>query len=391
MRKISVWFAGALVLTAIVATFFTTLWLERRNKAAPQDKLLEAADLIQTSFIGEADREEMTDAAVSAMVESLGDQWSYYLSTEELAEYRSFEHNQYQGLGLVVKAGEEGGVVIHAVYRKSPAGEAGVLPGSRIVSVNGADTRDAALSDAVLLVKEATAAGEVTLGLQTPSGEEQTFTLVPGDVDTDPVTWELLPEGIGLITVSNFEDRCGEQTLDALQELLDLGAKGFIFDVRDNPGGQLTQLLTILDRILPEGPLFISKDTQGRTDTEYSDGECLEMPVAVLVNAGTYSAAEFFAAALREYDWAAVIGEQTTGKGYAQVTLMLSDGSAIHLSTIEYFTPLGNSLAGVGLTPDLEVEMDLEKRQDLAYGLLPHEEDPQLEAAIGTLMAEINP
>ena len=391
MRKISVWLAGALVLTAIVVTFFTTMWLERRNKPAPQDKLLEAADLIQSSFIGGADREKMTDAAISAMVDSLGDQWSYYFTAEELAEYRNFERNQYRGLGLVVKAGEEGGVVIHAVYRKSPAGEAGVLPGSRIVSVNGADTRDAALSEAVLLVKEAAAAGEVVLGLRTQAGEEQTFTLVPGDVDTDPVTWELLPQGIGLITISNFEDRCGEEALNALSELLDRGAKGFIFDVRDNPGGQLTQLLTILDRLLPEGPLFVSKDTQGRTDSEYSDAECLEMPMAVLVNAGTYSAAEFFAAALREYDWAAVIGEQTTGKGYAQVTMMLSDGSALHLSTIEYFTPQGNSLAGVGLAPDVEVEMSLEKRQDLAYGLLNHEEDPQLEAAIGTLMAEINP
>ena len=159
--------------------------------------------------------------------------------------------------------------------------------------------------------------------------------------------------------------------------------------MRGNPGGQLQQLLKLLDRLLPKGALFISKDIQGKVETEYSDDDCLSVPMAVLVNSDSYSAAEFFAAALQEYEWATVVGEQTTGKGYAQVTLMLSDGSAIHISTVEYFTPQGKNLDGTGLTPDLEVDLDEEQRQELAYGTLTPEKDAQLQAARNVLLDKI--
>ena len=381
MRKISIWLAGALVLTAIIVTFLTTTWLDRFAGVQRQDKLVEAADLIEASYIGTADRKAMTDAAISAMVESLGDQWSYYLTAEQLEQYREFEGNRYQGLGLVVKNGDTGGVVIYSVYRDSPAGKAEIRPGSRILAVNGNDAENATLEEAMELVTAAIAEGNVRLVLLTPDGQQETYELTPGTVDTDPVSWELLPDSVGYVRILNFEDRSGEQAVQAAEELCAQGAKGLVFDVRDNPGGQLWQLLQILDRLLPEGALFISKDIQGKVETETSDAVCLEMPMAVLVNSGSYSAAEFFAAALQEYGWAEIIGEHTTGKGYAQVTLTLNDGSALHISTQEYFTPQGKSLAGVGLTPDQTVELSQDLREKLAYGVLDHEEDTQLEAA----------
>ncbi len=389
MRKISVWLAGALVLTAIVVTFLTTLFLERRAADRRQDKLLEAADLIQAEYVGGADRDAMTDAAVSAMVESLGDRWSYYLTADDLAEYRNFEQNHYQGLGMVVGAGDNGGVFIQTVYRQSSAGRAGVQPGSRITGINGTDTWDADLSEVLSLVTAGIANGLVELETMDSGGEKRVYALEPGEVDTDPVSWELLEDGLGLIRISNFEDRSGTDTLTAIEDLLGQGAVGLVFDVRDNPGGQLQQLLMILDRLLPEGILFISKDNGGKVETEYSDANCLDLPMAVLVNGGSYSAAEFFAAALQEYDWAEIIGEQTTGKGYAQVTYLLSDGSAIHLSTVEYFTPQGKSLAGQGITPDILMELEDEPRQKLTYGLLEHELDTQLQAACETLLNEL--
>ena len=389
MRKISIWLAGALVLTAIIVTFFTTSFLFLRYRRVPQDKLLEAADLIETNFIGESDRKKMTDAAISGMVDSLGDRWSYYLTAEQMEQYRRFESNQYTGLGLVVKGSEEGGVVIHAVYPDSPAGEAGILPGSVIIRVDGRDARSLSLEETLNLVADGIEAGRVELGLLEPDGQERDVTLIPGSVKTEPVSWELLPDGLGLIRIENFEDRSGDLAVSAVEELCSQGAKGLIFDVRENPGGQLQQLLKILDRLLPKGVLFISRDIQGKEDTEYSDAECVSMPMAVLVNGDTYSAAEFFAAALQEYEWAAIVGEHTTGKGYAQVTLMLTDGSAIHLSAVEYFTPQGKNLDGVGLTPDLEVGLEEELLQELTYGLLAPEEDPQLEAARGLLLDKI--
>jgi carboxyl-terminal processing protease len=239
------------------------------------------------------------------------------------------------------------------------------------------------------LVRAGIGDGSVTLLLREPEGQEREVTLIPGDVDTDPVSWEMLSDGLGLIRIMNFEDRSGEQAIAAADELCAQGAKGLIFDVRANPGGQLKQLLEILDHLLPEGPIFISKDIRGQVETEESDRNCLSVPMAVLVNSDSYSAAEFFAAALQEYEWATVVGEKTTGKGYAQINLPLSDGSAIHVSSVEYFTPKGNSLAGIGLTPDLEVELRDELRSELEYGLLAPEEDTQLQAAQDLLQEKI--
>lgn len=381
MRKVSVWFAAILILTAIIVTFLTTTWLDRLFLPMRQDKLLEAADLIESNYIGTADREKMTDAAISAMVDSLEDQWSYYLTASQLEQYRKYESNRYQGLGIVVKSGETGGVIVYSVYPDSPAGEAQINPGSRILSVNERNLENSSLDEAMGLVTEAIKTGVVRLVLRTPDGQEQAFELQPGNVDTDPVSWEMLTDGIGYIRILNFEDRSGAQAVQAVEELCSDGANGLIFDVRNNPGGQLNQLLQLLDRLLPEGVLFISKDIQGNQNQEMSDSECVRLPMVVLVDSGSYSAAEFFAAALQEYEWAEIIGEQTTGKGYAQVTLMLRDGSALHISTQEYYTPLGNSLAGVGLTPDQIILLSEEKREEFTYGLLERDEDDQLMAA----------
>ena len=381
MRKVSVWFAVILILTAILVTFLTTTCLDRNFLPMRQDKLLEAADLIESNYIGTADREKMTDAAISAMVDSLEDQWSYYLTASQLEQYRKFESNRYQGLGLVVKSGETGGVMIYSVYPNSPAGEAQINPGSRILSVNEHNVENSSLDEAMDLVTEAMETGVVRLVLRNLDGLEQTYELQPGNVDTDPVSWEMLTDGIGYIRILNFEDRSGAQAVQAVEELCSDGANGLIFDVRNNPGGQLNQLLQLLDRLLPEGVLFISKDIQGNQNQEMSDSECVRLPMVVLVDSGSYSAAEFFAAALQEYEWAEIIGEQTTGKGYAQVTLMLRDGSALHISTQEYYTPLGNSLAGVGLTPDQIILLSEEKREEFTYGLLERDEDDQLMAA----------
>lgn len=389
MKKISVWFAAVLILTAILVTFLTTTWLDRCYLSLHRDKLTEAADLIESSYIGQADRDAMTDAAISAMVDSLNDQWSYYLTAEQLEQYRAFERNQYEGLGLVVKSGEVGGVVVFSVYRGSPAGEAGILPGSRILSVNGNDAENATLEEAMTLVSAAMSQGTVQLVLRTPEGQDASYELQPGTVETEPVSWDLLPDGLGYIRIRNFEDRCGETAVQAVEELRSQGAKGLIFDVRDNPGGQLRQLLQILDHLLPEGVLFVSKDQQGRIEEETSDEKCVQMPMAVLVNSGSYSAAEFFAAALQEYEWAVILGEQTSGKGYAQVTQMLRDGSALHISTLEYVTPKGKSLAGVGLTPDQTVELSQEKREKLSYEMLAYADDDQLEAARRSLRGKI--
>ena len=201
----------------------------------------------------------------------------------------------------------------------------------------------------------------------------------------------MLEDGIGYIRIENFKARSGNLAIEAVEKLRADGAKALIFDVRNDPGGNLNELLKILDYLLPEGTLFISQSKGGEQVRQYSKPDCVEMPMAVLINSESYSAAEFFSAALSEYGWATLVGEKTTGKGYAQTTIGLSDGSAIHISIEEYFTPNGVSLAGTGVTPDIEIPLTDEEFELLYYDLLPPEDDAQLKAAALLLAGEITP
>lgn len=388
MRTVRAWTAALLVLLAVAATLLAVRLLDRRaGSYTPEDKLDEALAIIRGFYIGERDEEELTDAAIDGMVASLGDRWSYYMTAEETQAYQTALENSYQGIGLVIAAGASGGVEVQSVYRSSPAGEAGLLPGSRLLEVNGTDLRALQLDEATLLLREAIASGQVALTLACPDGETRSYTLTPGRVETEPVHAQLLDSGCGLITISNFEDRSAQEAIAAVDDLIAQGAKGLIFDVRNNPGGQLAELLELLDHLLPEGTLFISKAIDGTVREEPSDAACVRVPMAVLVNGSSYSAAEFFAAALRDYDWAETVGEQTSGKGRAQVTVFLKDGSALHLSNIEYYTPSGESLVGKGLTPDIPAALPEEQQAALYYGLLDPAEDAQLQAAQAAVLA----
>ena len=381
----------ACLLTLILTLTGVFLWqnvFTQRGAAgySTEDKLAEAADIIRENYIGEYDESELADWAIDAMIASLNDRWSFYMTAEEVAAYEMSTRNRYGGIGIVVQDSEDNVARVLKVYEHSPAGEAGVVPGSLFLSVDGQDVTGMERDEVVELVRQAIARQRVALRLLCPDGEEREYTLIPGDVYTEPVTFRVLPSGLGYVRIENFEGRSAQGAIDAVAALRQLGVQGIIFDVRENPGGQLSELLQLLDYLLPEGKLFISRNIDGSEHVDYSQESCVQMPMAVLINEDSYSAAEFFAAALREYDWAELVGAQTSGKGYAQITVPMTDGSAIHISHIAYFTPKGVCLAGVGLTPDHIVELGEEERSLLYYGMLPEGEDLQLLAAAELLL-----
>jgi carboxyl-terminal processing protease len=211
--------------------------------------------------------------------------------------------------------------------------------------------------------------------------EEHTFTVTRRTIHTPVVEAQMLEGNIGLIAIANFNSNCATETIAAIEDLRTKGEEKLIFDVRNNPGGYANELVKVLDYLLPEGKLFTTVDYSGKEHTDMSDAACLEMPMAVLVNGNSYSAAEFFAAALAEYDAAVVVGEKTSGKGYFQSTFRLPDGSAVGLSIGKYYTPKGVSLEKVGITPDVPVTLD--------NGLIPEDpmQDAQILAAIDALCA----
>lgn len=377
-RKIDV---SAAIMLIVAAAFlaFDAGCLFMRWRMPEKTKIDEVKEVIDQLYVGEYDMSELEEYAAAAMVDALGDRWSYYLTEEYLQQYLQDSNNEYYGIGITVQQTDDV-IIVQAVERDSPAALAGILPGGQLQSVDGQSVAGMDTTEVKGLVQAGIAEGEVVLSIL-EDGVVNEYTLTGDIIQVDPVRYEMM-DGIGYIKVKNFDARSAEQLIDACMKLMDQGASGLVFDLRFNPGGQLDELLPALDYLLPEGDLFLSKVKGGEMEAERSDARCVEMPMAVLVNAESYSAAEFFAAALQEYDWATIVGEQTTGKGYAQRTVMLTDGGAVHISAKEYFTPNGVSLADKGITPDIQVDIEEEPWTLLYYDMLLPEEDPQLQAAL---------
>ena len=368
--------------TALVACAVTLFLCA--GKTPGVSKLDQVEYLIENRFIGEADMEKAEDAAASAMISSLGDRWSYYLSAQEYADHKEQTENAYVGIGVTITADEnEEGFLVIDVQPGGSAHEAGILTGDIIVSAGGETAKGLTVSELRNLIRgpEGTT---VELEILRES-EILPFRLERRQILTEVVSCQMLDGNIGLIAIRNFDARCAQESIAAIEALREQGATALIFDVRNNPGGYATELVELLDYLLPEGDLFRSVSYDGKEEVDTSDADFLDMPMAVLVNGNTYSAAEFFAAALMEYEAAVVVGEPTVGKGYYQQTIALGDGSAVALSTGKYYTPKGNSLADKGITPSVRVDVDEETASAIYYGTLQPADDPQIRAAIQAL------
>lgn len=371
------------LLVAVLATMLTLAMVEREGSLKPS-KLEQLEALIEEKFIGEAEKEQLEDAAADAMVAATGDRWSYYIPASEYEAYLEQMENAYVGVGITIQVTEDNrGYLIIDVTPGGPAQEAQLMAEDIIVEVDGQDVRSATITEVRDLVK----GEEGTFVELTIIRQEETLT-IPVErrkVETPVTTYEMLDDQIGLVTIVNFDSRCAAETIAAIETLLEKGAEKLIFDVRHNPGGYASELVKVLDYLLPEGELFRTVNYKGEENVDMSDADYLDIPMAVLVNTDSYSAAEFFAAALREYEAAVVVGEKTVGKGYFQTTYELNDGSAVALSIGEYFTPKGQNLAQVGVTPDVTVPVNEETADGIYYGTLAPEEDPQIQAAIKAL------
>lgn len=377
------WKSLSYILVAAAASALTLVLWGRGSS-----KLTELEKIIDRMFIGEYDEAKIQDAAADAMVNALSDRWSYYLSAEEYAAHKESVSNAYVGIGITVVLREDGaGHDIREVAPGSSAQESGVLPGDILIEVQKQSVAELTTAEVRALIGNE--AGKPVSIAVLRDGQRQEFTLECRQIQKTVVEGQLLEDNIGYVRIANFNANCGKDTIAVIEQLRQQGAAALLFDVRNNPGGYVNEMIQVLDYLLPEGVLFREVDYRGNETKRTSDADCVKLPIAVLVNADSYSAAEFFAACLREYQWATVVGEQTCGKGYYQNTLALSDGSAVNLSTGKYFTPNGVSLTETGgLTPDVPLSVD-EQTAALIYAqAIKPEQDPQLQAAIAAIQTD---
>ena len=381
MKKIYTFLSYLLV--AVLASA-GTMYVCSQEWKPEYSKLEQLSDLIEERFIGESDRTAYEDAAAAAMVDALGDEWSYYIPASSYQSHMETMQNAYVGIGITIQVREEGdGFEVNKVNAGGPAEEAGMIAGDVIVGIEDQSAAGMTADDARNLVR-----GEenTQVKLTVKRGEDTFDLMVTRKTVLTPVaTGRMLEGNIGLVTITNFDDRCFEESKAAIESLIGEGAVALIFDVRNNPGGYKHELVNLLDYLLPAGPLFRAEDYRGQVQVDQSDDKYLDIPMAVLVNGYSYSAAEFFAAALSEYEAATVVGQQTYGKGYFQTTILLNDGSAVGLSVGKYTTPNGHNLAGVGITPDIVVEVDEDTDFRIYAGTMDPELDPQIQAAVDAL------
>lgn len=376
--------ASTLTLAVVYATDSQAAGWRTMALQAGDSKLYRLLGLMNEKFIEDVDTVALEDAAAEAMIDAAGDRWSHYISAAEYPSYVERGENAYVGIGItIVSSKEPAGFEILAVTEGGPAQEAGIQPHDVLIRIEGRNCSEMDLNDTKNLMR-GEAGTEVHLAVDR-DGQELDFTVMRERFEQSVATYEMLPSGYGLITIKNFDSKCADETIVAIDALQEAGAKGLIFDVRFNPGGYKSELVEVLDYLLPEGPLFRSETYDGKVTVDTSDASYVDLPMAVLVNGDSYSAAEFFAAALQEYDAAVIVGQETCGKGYFQNTFQLGDGSAAAISVGKYYTPNGVSLAGVGITPDVPVEVDDKTYAQISLGLLEPADDPQLQAAVSAL------
>ncbi len=372
-----------MALTLVISTFlFFKANSTYLNLAVRYSKFYEIEMLVKNNYIGEIDSSQMLDGAASGLIDGIGDQWSYYMTAEEVSAQEENRTNSYVGIGIRVQKPENEYLTVSEVIADGGAYAAGIMAGDLVVAVEGIDVLNLSLDDVTAMIK----GNEGTYVQITIQRGENRFdvTVERRRIAESSIEYEMISD-VGYIRILNFFDNTSDDFKAAVEELISEGAVGLVFDVRFNGGGYLRELYPMLDYILPEGVIFRTEDKAGETYTQESDAACVDMPIAVLINDMSISAAEYFAAVIREYEWGTLVGMPTVGKGYSQNVFYLSDGSAVNLSTMKYFTPNGVCLAGVGLTPDVEVEIEYEEYLAVYQQTVEYDNDTQLQAAINAV------
>lgn len=390
-KKISIGVAVVLILLSALITFQITFvalsnkYKNDLNEMAETQRLYEKLayvdSLYRSLYIGEIDDETLVDEMLRGYVYGTGDRYAYYLDREQYAELVSDTNAEMQGIGVYVIYQNDVIEVIN-VMPESPALEAGVEPGDLIVYVGGESVAEIGYNAAVSKMQgEAGTYAEFTV----IRGEEMIdFRIKRGYVNEQTVLSRVLDsdETIGVIKILSFDLGTPQQFKDACSSLINGGAEKLIFDVRYNPGGDLRSIVEILDYLLPEGPIVRITDGDGNVvETYESDADELDVPMCVLVNGSTASAAELFTSALKDYDKAEIIGTNTYGKGTVQTVIGLPDGTGIGISYRLYNPPYSDNFEGVGIAPDYEVELDESLSNKNIYKIT-DSEDNQLQKAV---------
>lgn len=377
--------AISLILSTIVLC--TTAFVDKYQHVVRKLSMLES--VLNEYYVGEVDTYQLQEGIYKGFISGIGDTYSAYYTQKEYDDFKEEASGIYNGIGIrMYLEVEDNSIVIKEVFEGSPAQTVGLLPNDKIIKVAGKNVSGNDFNIVSSLV-----AGEkdskVDMTIFRPS--EQTtydFTLTRGNITYPTVNFKMLDDEIAYIQITKFEELTHTQFKTALEKSEAQNAKGVVLDLRNNPGGLLRIAKEIVDELIPEGIIVSTKDKNGKSIEYYADKNYADISMVVLINGNSASASEVVAGALKDYGRAKMVGETSYGKGVVQTVIPLSDGSALKLTTSQYFTPNGICIQGIGIEPDVKVGLPIEKL--IKGSNLEDTEDDQLQTAMKVLRQEIN-
>lgn len=387
MQKKDFWkgFGAALVLMAVV--YFGGQFLAQMNIALPfgmstMAKIRQIEKTLDTYYVEDYDKELAEELMYTGLAAGVGDPYTYYLSADSLAEQMEKNSGHFVGIGVEIYAGDDGYIVVSSVTPGGPAEAAGILAEDKITEVDGESITGKTAADVSALVK-GEAGTDVTLTIfRESTGEVLEKTVTRQDIQVKTVSWRMMDDNIGYIAITNFRENTYSQFKEALDMLEAEGMEKLVLDLRNNTGGLVKSAHEIGEELLPEGIMVYTMDKDGNREDTLCDDVYNDVPLVVLVNGNSASAAEILAGAIQDTGRGQLIGTTTFGKGLVQRLFTLPDGSGLNMTIQKYYTPNGTSIHGVGITPDYEVELPEEYAQQTN---IPAEADTQLQKAVEVL------
>lgn len=386
MKKKVVFRSAAISLVLICSILLATGFVDRYQGIVKKLSMIES--VLNEYYVGEVDQYKLQEGIYKGFISGVGDAYTTYYTQKEYDEFKEETSGMYTGIGISMYLdSENNSIVVKEVFKASPAEKAGILPEDEIIKVAG---KNVSGNDYAYVREMITAAKEkgVEVSVYRPSEETHyEFNLKVENIVYPTVTFRMLEEDVAYIGLSKFEDLSHDQFKEALEKSQKEGAKGIVFDLRNNRGGLLRIAKEIVDELIPEGVIVSTKDKNGKSIEYKADTNYIDTPMVVLINGNSASASEVVAGALKDYKRAKLVGEKSFGKGVVQTIVPLTDGSAIKLTTSQYFTPSGVCIQGIGIEPDVKVSLPAEKLLRMAK--LKDTEDDQLQTAIKVLKEEI--
>ena len=356
-----------LAVCSVAAAILTTLFyispygravyasIAQRFGASPAAKLMKIESIVDSLYMGEYDKDRLTNIAAYEYAAAVGDKYTGYLTVEDFKSMQDNLDGGYRGIGIHVGV-REGKVFIDSVMKGSPAEKAGLLGGDFIVSVNGVDYTGDDLSNVISVIKAVLPGESAELGIER-GGMLMNKKVTVGDIELEYVKSTMLDGNVGFVRIDTFGNDVPEKFKSHINALIEKGATSLIIDVRSNPGGSLDAVVEMVDFLVPEGTITTVKDRDGKEEVYKSDKSEIKLPMCVLINESSASASEIMAAALSDYDKATLVGKNTYGKGVVQGVFALGDGTGLRVTIARYYTPAGQCIDGQGVAPDVEVDL----------------------------------